>query len=252
MPHSPLPSASTQPTGPAYRSLSMCSSSRISSTAAPVGVPPTAAVGGPPRPGRAPTSACRGGQRAADPGAEVLQVGQPDQVGTRLAVELVAQRPQRLAHRGDGIGVFLGVLRRRQQCGAERLVLRRVVAARRRARQDQRADLAAGLADQQFGSGADHAVAGEGEAVGVPAGQPARHGAHVDGLGGGREQVLGQHHLAQVARLDRRHRLGDRLLPLRSRQASVLPAHRGRAAAPAATPARPATRGPGGPARVPR
>jgi len=45
MPHSPLPFASTQPTGAAYRPRSMPSSSRISSMAVPDGVPPTAAVG---------------------------------------------------------------------------------------------------------------------------------------------------------------------------------------------------------------
>ena len=45
MPHSPLPFASTQPTGAAYRPRSMNSSSRISSIAVPDGVPHTAAVG---------------------------------------------------------------------------------------------------------------------------------------------------------------------------------------------------------------
>ena len=45
MPHSPLPRASTQPTGPEYRPRSMPSSSRISSIAASVGVPQIAAVG---------------------------------------------------------------------------------------------------------------------------------------------------------------------------------------------------------------
>ena len=44
-PSSPLPSASIQPTGPAYRPRSMPSSSAISASAALRGVPPTAAVG---------------------------------------------------------------------------------------------------------------------------------------------------------------------------------------------------------------
>ena len=45
MPHSPSPSAPNQPTGPAYRARSMPSMLRISSRAATVGVPQTAAVG---------------------------------------------------------------------------------------------------------------------------------------------------------------------------------------------------------------
>ncbi len=45
MPHSPSPTASIQPTGPAYRPRSMCSSSAMTPSATGAGVPHTAADG---------------------------------------------------------------------------------------------------------------------------------------------------------------------------------------------------------------
>ncbi len=65
-------------------------------------------------------------------------------------------------------------------------VLGRGGAARRRARQHQRAHPPAVPADEQLRGGADQAVAGEREAARVPAGQPVEQHARVDrAVGGG-------------------------------------------------------------------
>ena len=90
-------------------------------------------------------------QDAAHLGAEVLQVRELQQGGSRLDVEGLAQRPERLAYRVDRVGVLFVVLRRGQQFLAQRLVLCRVGPARQRATEHQRADLVPGPPDQQFG-----------------------------------------------------------------------------------------------------
>ena len=172
------------------------------------------------------------GQRAAHLGTEVLEVRELQQRRPRLDVEDLAQRPERLAYRVDRVGVLFVVLRRGQQFLAQGLVLCRVGPARQRPAEHQRADLIPGAPDEQFGGGADHAVAGERKAVRIAAGQPPQQDPRVDGLLGGSEHVAGEHHLAQAARLDRADGLGHRPLPARPWQAAVLPADSGRRGQP--------------------
>ena len=178
-------------------------------------------------------------QPAADRGGQVLHVGQAEQRRARGHGQLVAQRGQGLPHPGRRVPVLLGVLGRGEQRGAERRVPARVVAAGRRARQHERADLPALPLDQQFRGRADQPAAGERVAVRVAGRQPAQQQPLIDRAGGRRVQVAGQHHLLQPARLDPVHRRRDRPLPLRRGQAAVVPADqlRGRPASPRAGPA---------------
>ncbi len=222
IPNSPLPCASTQPTGPAYRPRSICSSSRISSSAVSAGVPHTAA-GGCSVPASDSTERSRA-QSAPDGGAQVVYVGQLEQRGAGRNVELGAQRRERVPHRGDRVGVLLGVLGRGEQGGPERGVFGGLAAPGRGPAQDQRRDLAALPPDQKFGGSADQVRAREREAVRVPGGQPAQQDARVDRAGRGREHVAGQHDLAQGPGGDPADRDRDGVRPFQCGQASVVPA----------------------------
>ena len=209
----------------------MVSSSLISSTAASVGVPPTAAVGctaadeGERGAGRPP--ACRApGCRGAGRWRSRISSG-------RGAIYRAAQSGAIASlQRGGGVLVLLVLLRRRRAApAASSRVLGRGRAARHGAGEHQGAHLAAVPADEQFGRGADQAVAGEREAAGVARGKPAQQDPRVDRLVGRRVQVPGEHHLAQVAAGDPAHGLADRLLPLGRGQRPVVPADVARARA---------------------
>ena len=193
---------------------------------------------------------CGRGQPAGHRGGQVLHVRQPQQERAGIDLQPLAERREHVLHPGRRVRVLLGVLGRREQRGAERLVLRRVPAPRGGAGQHERADLGRLAADQQLRGRAHHAAAGEGVAVRVAGGQPVQQRAHVDIPRGGSVKVPGQHGLAQAGP-DGGDRGGHGLLPLRRGQAAVVPAHLTRRAhrgARAQVRGRPDRRQPGAPA----
>ena len=161
--------------------------------------------------------------------SQVLEIGQLEQRRLLVDPQVRAERPQRGAHVLDRVTVLVAVLGRRQQRRAERQVRLRRAAARHRPGQDQRVQLAAGAADQQLGSSAEQAVAGERVAVRVASSEPRQQDLRVDVSGGGRVQLEREHDLAQRAVGDGADGRRDRAFPLRRGQAAVGPAQAGRA-----------------------
>ena len=181
IPHSPSPWASIQPTGPAYRSRSRCSSSAIVARAFSVGVPQTAALGcrAAARPSDVAVRAGDGG----DVGGQVQHVGQLQHVRRVGHVHPGAVRRQRIRHRGcTAYSCSSRSLLDRASAAAERQITVVVPAALDGAGQHPGGDQAVLPAQQHLRGGADQPVDQVAPAPLVPLGQPRQDPARIDRL----------------------------------------------------------------------
>ncbi len=154
---------------------------------------------------------------AGDVGGQVHHVRQVQDERRLRHVHRRAVRRQGVGDRADGVLVLLEVLRGPRQRGGQGEVVLVVAGTPDRAGQHPGGDQAALASHQQLRRRTEEPVDVEGPAHVVLAAEPAQRPADVDRFVGRGDQVAGQHHLLQLARVDAEDRLPDDRPPSRRR-----------------------------------
>ncbi|OLT32308.1 hypothetical protein BJF79_36415 [Actinomadura sp. CNU-125] len=131
--------------------------------------------------------------------ARCRRLGRCSSSGSAGTSKVLQRGGEGVADHVGGVAVLFAVLGGGGEAGGAGGVLGGVCGAGGGAGQDEGFDVAAGAADEEFGGGADHAVAGEGVAAGEPVGEAAQQGAGVDGFAGVGVQVAGEDDFAEAA-----------------------------------------------------